>query len=137
MSTKGTAFSLQNWGGQTFAYYKSISKRSADELEDIVAGALCTIATTPNPLDTSFDSQAFLGHSIAADPRSQMCKLSALFTHCLHDSQTNEPQDRLSELDTPPVMLEFSICHYFFVHPLVRSFLFLNALIDMVAPSLD
>ena len=60
-STKGTAFSLQNWGGQTLSYYNSISNRSMNTLGNIVAGALCSLATTDSSLPGSFGQPLLCG----------------------------------------------------------------------------
>lgn len=45
-STNGATFSHQNWDGQTASYYCSIPNRNLETLGDIVAGALCLLATT-------------------------------------------------------------------------------------------
>ncbi|KAF8547221.1 hypothetical protein OG21DRAFT_1490407, partial [Imleria badia] len=39
-----------NWGGQTEAYYQSISNRKLETIGDIVAGALCLLATSTDRL---------------------------------------------------------------------------------------
>lgn len=72
-STKGTAFSLQNWGGQTLSYYNAISGRRVDTLGAIVAGALCSLATTDSPISGS--SEQSLVDQLELDPRAQMCML--------------------------------------------------------------
>ncbi|KAN0088048.1 hypothetical protein V8E55_006669 [Tylopilus felleus] len=73
-STKGTAFSHQNWGSQTGSYYVSIANRTAETLGDIVAGALVYLATNR-------DDDAQFATVMAPDelnPRAQMCKLSCV-----------------------------------------------------------
>ncbi|KAG9310565.1 hypothetical protein JVU11DRAFT_9118 [Chiua virens] len=74
VSTKGAAFSQQNWGTQTAAYYKSIATRDDVALNDIVAGAICWLATHKSPLQSApgCGSPGNLEH----DPRALMCKLA-------------------------------------------------------------
>ncbi|KAH0834165.1 hypothetical protein J3R83DRAFT_11471 [Lanmaoa asiatica] len=47
MSTKGSAFSQQNWGGGTQAYYEAICNRSVETLKKIFASALCFTNSLP------------------------------------------------------------------------------------------
>ncbi|KAH0834699.1 hypothetical protein J3R83DRAFT_10226 [Lanmaoa asiatica] len=75
-STKGTAFLLQNWGSQTSSYYSSILNRSTDTLGNIVASALCFLATTNSPPGSFRVTQPSVSQ-LGLDPRSQMCKPSA------------------------------------------------------------
>jgi len=76
VSTKGVAFSHQNWGGQTASYYQSIANRSEDVLNDIIAGALIWLATHDDPMlpVPGCDST---GNEL--DPRAVMCSLLPLF----------------------------------------------------------
>ncbi|KAG6371948.1 hypothetical protein JVT61DRAFT_8962 [Boletus reticuloceps] len=69
LSTKGSAFSHQNWGGQTTSYYVSIANRSAEMLGDVVARALLYLATRP---DDDAESTPIITDEL--DPRAQMCK---------------------------------------------------------------
>jgi len=68
MSTKGSAFSHQNWGGQTGSYHLSIASRSDEMLGDVVAETLMYLAT-------NWDDDALLASVVAPDeldPRAQM-----------------------------------------------------------------
>lgn len=68
-ATALNAFSQQNWGGQTALYHKSITYCSVNELRDILAAALCSLATTDGHhllLTPSADAET--------DPQALMCK---------------------------------------------------------------
>ncbi|KAN0096961.1 hypothetical protein V8E55_001407, partial [Tylopilus felleus] len=71
LSTKGSAFSHQNWGGHMTSYYKSIATRDADVLGDIVAKALIHLAI-------HHDDDALFATLISPngldDPRANMCR---------------------------------------------------------------
>ncbi|KAH0838764.1 hypothetical protein J3R83DRAFT_7139 [Lanmaoa asiatica] len=69
LSTKGTAFSQQNWGSQSLSYYMSIANRDDGALENIVAGALLYLATNRDD-DARF---ACVVAPDELDPRAQMC----------------------------------------------------------------
>ncbi|KAN0082911.1 hypothetical protein V8E55_008706 [Tylopilus felleus] len=71
LSTKGSAFSHQNWGGHTTSYYKSIATRDADALGDIVAKALIHLATHRDD-DAPFAT--LISPNGLDDPRANMCR---------------------------------------------------------------
>ena len=72
LSTKGSAFSYQNWGGQTLLFYQSIEKWDAQMLGQIVTMAL-------EDLVIHRDDNAWFTSVVAPDEldsRAQMCKQS-------------------------------------------------------------
>lgn len=85
MSTKDSAFSHHNWGGQTGSYQLSIAKRSDKVLGDIVAETLMYLATNR-------DDEALCASVIAPDvldPRAQMCKYFSPFKSLLRGQDDN------------------------------------------------
>ena len=72
LSTKGSAFSHQNWGGQTLLFYQSIKKWNAQMLGQIVTMVL-------EDLVIHKDDNARFASVVAPDEldsRAQMCKQS-------------------------------------------------------------
>lgn len=76
MSTKGSAFSHQNWGGQTASYYMAVANRSDETLANVVCGALCDLATNRDDSDEALLSSVLAPDVL--DPRAQMCTCSLI-----------------------------------------------------------
>lgn len=112
-SAEGTAFSLQNWGGTTLVYQFSISNRNADMLRNIVAGTLCSLATTNSPLLQLFN-QPLPVVPLELDPQAQMCKFLLFPMVCL-----TSLQDSLLELASCTMLECFTIPFSLFHTPLL------------------